>query len=385
MDVKDFAAWVKKNNPLDYKKSVSAMAGYACLFFLYVMAEEGEGNGYHIFGAAVLIVTALEVGRFQWDMYLKVTEDETTGRRKPIGQVVRLHAFPAEEYLRHVFRQMKRPSTWIFTFSFVGVMLGVWQEDGIWYCRRSVFLAGLGIVCTLCPYGMILAKRKLFYYQLKMGKEGLLNLVLAIVEKIVGMVERVFLMCVIVLAVVFSWFFLHAMLEPPVDETVILFRNYHWEFSIIAILIFVLSRAWIFWGGKGEKSTKLLRVLSIVCFFSAIVLASCETHIYTEFAGDKFRVCNLWREEVYSIEEITGYRLYEEHGDIQMDIDFADRKVKKVFGSGQTFSELYEETFDSEDLFLLDYVGKLQKLGIKGEVEGAEDVEAFVRRFRSEM
>ena len=106
MDVKDFAAWVKKNNPLDYKKSVSAMAGYACLFFLYVMAEEGEGNGYHIFGAAVLIVTALEVGRFQWDMYLKVTEDETTGRRKPIGQVVRLHAFPAEEYLRHVFRQM---------------------------------------------------------------------------------------------------------------------------------------------------------------------------------------------------------------------------------------------------------------------------------------
>ncbi|MCM1256817.1 MAG: hypothetical protein NC307_03080 [Roseburia sp.] len=384
MDVKGFATWVKKNNFLDYKRSVFATAGYVCVSFLYVMAWE-ESMLYRILGAAVLIIIALEVGRFCWDMYLNVMEDEITGKRMSISQVVRLHAFPAEEYLRHVFHQMKRPSTWILSFSFVMVMTGIWQEDGVWYCEKIGFLTGLGIVCSLCPYALVIIEKKLFYHQLKMGKEGLLPIVLFILEKIMAVVEVIFFMCAIVLAVVVSWILLYAALEPPVDETVILLRNYHWDYSFAAILVFVLARAWLFWNRERGKVSKFLQVLSIVCFFSGILLMSCGTHIYTEFAGDEFRICNLWRKEVYSIQEVTGFRLYEAHGDIQMDIDFGDRKAEKILGIEQTYSELFGETFDNEYLFLLDYVGRLQKLGVKGEAEGEKDVEEFVRGFYSEM
>lgn len=93
MEVKYFAKWVKKNNPSDHRKSILAYAGFAGFAFLFSLFGNDKGIAYYLAGSGILILAALGVGRYQWERYFNVTEDELSGGVKPISQVVRLHVY----------------------------------------------------------------------------------------------------------------------------------------------------------------------------------------------------------------------------------------------------------------------------------------------------
>lgn len=371
MKVKYFAKWVKKNNPSDHRKSILAYAGFAGFAFLFSLFGNDKGIAYYLAGSGILILAALGVGRYQWERYFNVTEDELSGGVKPISQVVRLHVFPVEEYFAYVGRQMKRPFWVILSFSSI-MAVTAWGFEGKERYGIAVFMLGLGIVCGCCTYAYGGIKKKQFLHQLKMGQEGVANIFLTILSKIWAMVEVLFLICTILPGACLFWIVLQGLMELPIEETGIVLRNYRWGYSIFAVILSLAAWLYGFCNHEMKKLAKVMYVLSFLCLIGAFVLASCENHIYTEFAGDEFRIHDLWKEEVYGMEEIESFRIYEDHESIQMELVFGDRVVEKIFGTGQTSNDLYEKAYDNEYEFLADYVDKLQKLGAEGKLEDVE-------------
>lgn len=126
-------------------------------------------------------------------------------------------------------------------------------------------------------------------------------------------------------------------------------------------------------------------MISFLSLVSAFVLGTVENYRYTEIAGEEIRIRNFWQEDVYGIEEIQGFRIYEDDGSIQLELDFPDRAVEKSFTGWQSLNDLYEEKYYSEYNFIADYVEKFQKLGIEGELGDVEALEKDVEELDPEV
>lgn len=384
MEVKDFARWVKKNNYPDRRKCIFAESGFAGLGFLYGLFAGDNGIVYYITGALLLVFMAFSIGRHQWEGYFYVSGKDVPGSRKPVSQVIRLHAFPLEEYFRYVFSQMKRPFFIIVCFS--GLMVfAAWGSDGEKSLGMAAFMAGLGIACGFCPYLFGIFMKKYFFYQLKTGDEGMLHFFLSIGSIVWEVVEFTILMFSLLLGGLLLWIVLGSFLELPMEETVAVCRSYPDKYSIFAVLISIVMGIFGVENNDSGKCSKVLYILSFLALLSAFVLGTLENYRYIEFAGDEIHIRNFGKEDVYGIEEIQGFRIYEDEGSLQMELEFSDNVTKKSLSGWQSFNDLYEETYYSEYNFIADYVEKLGKLGICGELCDVEALEESVKELDPEV
>ncbi len=384
MEVKDFARWVKKNNDSDCRKSIFAEAGFAGLAFLYALFGDDNGIGYYGGGALLLVFAAFSIGRHQWERYFYVSEGDIPGKRMPVSQVLRFHAFPAEAYFRYVFSRMNRPFFRVLLFSGIMVFLA-WEKVGGKGYEMAAFFVGLGIFCAICPYLFGFIMKKHFLFQLKTGNEGMSHLFLRGIAALWTAVECIILVMSLVVGLLLFWIVVSSFLELPMEETVAVCRSYPNKYSIFAVLICIAM--WIF-GMENNDTKKLSRFFYMISFLSlvsAFVLGTVENYRYTEIAGEEIRIRNFWQEDVYGIEEIQGFRIYEDDGSIQLELDFPDRAVEKSFTGWQSLNDLYEEKYYSEYNFIADYVEKFQKLGIEGELGDVEALEKDVEELDPEV
>jgi len=117
MDIQKFAQWIQKNNKDDRSKMVLSFIAFLGLDFCMTLLSGSKGAIFSLLARQCIVVAAaLEVGRYQWNRYLHIYENEIVlGAKKSLSEVTRMQAFPVKEYFAYVNKKMVLP----------GVLLGV--------------------------------------------------------------------------------------------------------------------------------------------------------------------------------------------------------------------------------------------------------------------
>lgn len=388
MDIHKFTKRIQKMNKNDYNKVILAFIAFLGFDFCMTLMSGCNGLSFLLIGQCILVVTALEVGRYQWNRYLYLNEDELTlGARKSLSEVTRMQAFPVKEFFAYVNKKMVILAVLLGVSSVLIGILGATAEEGkpfVW--GRFFIILCFCVVNGLCPFLVGIWKKKFWIYQNKMGTKGKLNMVLMVCGKMFMVVEALFMVCVAMIATVFLWAIISDVFAPNIDETIVVLRSYPYGYSFILIVITVITALWLLVDGHHmNKISKVVGAISIVFFIVAIVVLVVETHIYTEFSNNQITIRQLRNTKTYEIEDVKRFIIYDEDDAIQMKLYFDDEKFTKISGPAQTYSKLYEKTYYSEYNFIADYIERLQEAGASGQIEDIKKLQENVSDLEPEV
>lgn len=381
MNIEMFAEWVQRKNKTGQNKVILAFIAFLGFDFLTALLSGNNSLLFLLAGQCIVVVTAMEVGRYQWNRYLYLND-------KPISEITRLHAFPVKEYFSYVNKKMAVPTVLLGIFSVLfGIFAGISGEEKIFEWKSFLIMSGFGVICAICPFLVGIWKKKFFMYQSKMGTGGKLNIAHRIGTALFLVVEALFLVCVTVVSVIFLWGLLFAVLQPPIEETSVVFRTYEYGNSFIFILLAVLGGLWILItsGYHIKKLKRTVIVIAAVFFAAAVVMGIAEMHIYTEFAENQIIVRRLWDTKIYEMEDIESFQIYDENDSIQMKLYFNDSQSVKMIGAAQEYNDLYDQTYYSEYNYLADYVEGLLEMEISGRIEDVEKLRENVKGLDTQL
>lgn len=374
--MESFAKWVRNNNRVDRNKLILTFFSYACFYFCFVLMSGDRGMDYWFAGTGIAIIAVIEIGRYLWNRYL-YTCDNTLffNDKKSISEVLWFHAFPVEAYFKVVRRKMIVPAviTGIYTL-FMGV-LGAWAEEMKYTWWKTACIILTVFICAICPLAVGFWKKRIFKRQLELGSESWWKTIFKIVKILFQVIEVMFIVIITPVSLFFLWAIISELIAPAVEQTAVVFRNYNGGMSIIFVFIAVGAVYACLCGAGGHKKgvARTLCTISAVSIIIAGVLIVYDSHVYTEFADDQVIVYHFGVQEIYDMKDIKNFRVYEENEAIQMELSFKDGVTERMIGNVQTYSDLYEEKYNSEYEFIADYVTKLQRAGVDGEVETVFD------------
>lgn len=378
MDIQKFARWIQINNKNDWNKAILAFIGFLVFDFCMILMSGSNSLSLLIIGQCILAVTALEVGRYQWNRYLYFNEDEMTlGVRKTLSEVTRMQAFPVKEYFAYVNKKMTISAVLLGVCSVLIGILGATAEEGNPFEWGRFFISlCFGVVNVLCPFFVGIWKKKFWVYQSKMGTKGKLNMAQMVCGKIFVVIEVLFLLCVVVIAIIFLWVIIGAIISPNIDETIVVLRSYSFTYSLILTLIAgIATLGALGFGHRMKKISKAVGAISIIFFIVSMIVLAVEMHIYTEYTENQITVRQLWNTKTYEIEDVKRFIIYDEDEAIQMKLYFDDENFTKISGPAQTNSKLYENTYYSDYNFIADYIKWLQEAGTSGQIEDVKKLQ----------
>lgn len=379
--------WVKKNNPGDRSKYIISVVVFIAYYLCFVLMSEGQNIGFVIGGSCIAFAVVMDVGRYFIDRYLKVYAEELLGEKVELVEIMRFHPFDVEEYFGQIRRKMLLPvgilSGYVFLVAFLA---GVTEELKIDWKQFALFLF-IGAICIAAPFVSYFLKKRLFYFQLRAGKEGKLHIALSIGKALFIVPEFI----VGITALVVSTLFLSAMLigaiEPKIDDSMLICRHSHqFMYYYIFLLLAVIGGIWVLCNGLSTKRRKVLCAGTVISFLVAACMLVYTAHTYTEIQNDKIIIYHFGVEKEYQMEDIAAFRIYreEENEQIQMELTFRDGACEKIIGTSQSCSDLYEKTYFSDYNFIADYVEKMLASGAKGSLEDEEALEGYVQELAPE-
>lgn len=380
--------WVKKNNPGDRSKFIIAVVIFIAYYLCFVLMSEEQNGGFFIGGCFIAFIIAMDAGRYFINRYLKIYAEELLlGEKVELIQVIRFHPFDVEEYFEQIRRKMSLPVEIMAGYVFVLAFLaGVTEEIKMDWKRFILFLF-IGGLCVVAPYVTYFLKKRLFYFQLRAGKEGKLHIALSIGKALFIVPEFI----VGITALVVSTLFLSAMLigaiEPKIDDSMLICRHSHeFMYYYIFLLLAVVGGIWVLCNGLSTKRRKVLCAGTVISFLVAACMLVYTANTYTEVQKDKIIIYHFGVEREYQIEDIEEFRIYaeEENEQIQMELTFGDGACEKIIGTSQSCSDLYEKTYFSDYNFVADYVEKMLDAGAEGKLEDVEELEGYIKELAPE-
>jgi hypothetical protein len=376
MEMEKFANQIQKANRNDRNKAMIAFVVF--VFFDFVLSGLAQYNDilFLVMWQCILVITALEVGRYQWNRYLYYYEgEEVIGIRESLCDVMRLQAFPVEKYFSYVSKKMYLTSIFLGVVTFLMGLFNATHIEGIDFeWDRFAITLGFGVICVLSPYIVGLGKKKFWIYQSKMGSKGKLNMMLKVGRVLFAFVEYLFAIVVSVLGIIFMWGITSAFLAPPIDETRVVLRSQQSFFGLILVFIGVLAALWALFNYSKKKLSKVMGIIASALFFISILMLVAEAYIYTEFSNEQITVRQLWNEKTYQLEEVNNFIIYDENEMIQMKLILEDGQTAKISGSSLSYSKLYEQTYFSEYNFIADYIISLREAGATGQIKDVEQL-----------
>lgn len=376
MEIEKFANQIQKANRNDRNKAIVAFIVFLSFDFVLSGLAEYNDNWFLVMWECILVITALEVGRYQWNRYLYYYEGETViGIRKSLCDVMRVQAFPVKEYFSYVSKKMYRTS---ILLGVVNVLMGVFNAthlEGIDFAGdRFAIALGFGVICVLSPFLVGIGKKKFWIYQSKMGSKGKLNMTLKVGGVLFAFVEYLFAIVVSVLGIIFMWGITSAILAPPIDETRVVIRSQQSLFGVILVFIGVLAALGALFNYSKKKLSKVMGIIASALFFISILMLIAEAYIYTEISNEQITVRRLWDEKTYQLEDVKSFIIYDEHDNVQMKLYFDDDQYAKISGASLNYSKLYEQTYFSEYNFMADYIERLNEAGATGQIKDVEQL-----------
>jgi hypothetical protein len=379
MEIQKIAQCIQSKNKNDWNKVILAFIGFIGFDFLIALMSGSNDLSFLLIGQCILVVTALEVGRYQWNRYLYVDE-MILGARKSLYEVTRMQAFPVKEYFAYVNKKMVIPAVVLGICSVLIGVLGATAEEGKPFAWETFFIMlCFGVVNVLCQFWVGIWKKKFFLYQSKMGTKGKLNMAHIICGKMFAVVEVLFLICVALIATIFLWVIIIGVFSPNIDETIVVLHSYPYSYSFILIIIAVFVALWVLSSGHNMKTiSKAAGAISFIFFIASLIVLAVEVHIYTEFTYNQITVRQLWDTKTYEIKDVKRFIIYDKDDAIQMKLYFDDENFTKISGSTQTYSKLYEKTYYSDYNFIADYIELLQENGAVGQLEDVKKLQKDV-------
>lgn len=368
MDLQKFAESIQRANKVDWKKDILAFVGFIGFDFCMVLISVNNNLLVSLISLCILFVTALEVGRYQWNRYLYFINDDIFLSRKSLSEVARLQAFPVEEYFAYVNKKMVKPAVFLGICSaLIGILGGFIGDDNSFAWGRYAIILCFALINAFCPYLIGIWKMKFWDYQSRMGSKGKLNIVHMVCGKLFAVVEVLFVICVTIVSSIIIWAIISQMISPHIDDSIVLLRSYPYAYSFILIILaeIVTLLALVFC----HRFSKIVGGISIAIFTAALIALVVEAHIYADITKEQITVCRVWKTKTYDLNDVTSFVIYNERDDIQMKIYFDDGSFAKMSGSAQTSSKKYEKNYDSEYNFIADYIPKLQEAGVSGEIK----------------
>ncbi len=386
--MKEIAEWVKKNNPRDRSKFIVSVVVFIAYYLCFVLMSAEQNKGFLIGGSFIAFMIAMDTGRYFIDRYLNVYEEELLfGAPVELVQVMRFHSFAVEEYFDQIQKKMKILAGILLIYTVAMALLaGVTKEITMDWDEFVVFLF-LGILCAVAPYVTFFLKKRLFYFQLGVGKEGKLHLALSIGKALFTIPEIIVGIVAVVVSTLFVSAMLIGVLEPKIDDSMLICRHSHeFLFYYVFFVLAIAGGIWVLCNRISTKRSKLLCAGTVLSFLVAVYMLVYTANTYTEFQNDKVIIYHFGVEKEYQIEDISKFRIYaeEESEQIQMELTFRDGVCKRMIGTSQTTSELYEKTYFSDYNFIADYVEKLLAAGVEGRLEEVEQLEEYVKELDME-
>lgn len=373
MDIEKFARQIKIANKKDRNMAILTMLGFLAFDFCVILTSEYK-IGVLLLGECIVIATALNAGRYQWNRYLYYYEEVTgINTRKSLCKVMRMQAFPVKEYFSYVNKKMYLPALLLGVGSVVmGILEATGEEGKPFSWKLFGIMLCFGVLNVLCPFVVGIGKKKIWMYQSKMGSKGKLNMLLMISRLLFTIVEYLYVTCVSVIAVFFLWVILRGLMSPKIDETMVVLRIYSNLYSLILIIVILFAALWAILNFQIIKLAKLVGSIACLLFVTFIIVLVIEVHSYTEFSFNQIKICQPWKENTYSLEEVKSYHIYEEDEGIQLKLYFEDGNTAQLSNTSQTYSNLYEQAYYSEYNFIADYMERLNEVGASGQIEDIE-------------
>ena len=389
MNTVNFAEWVKKNNQRAKSKAYLAYFIFLGIHFLCSIFTTEENRGVFVFaGQCLAAAAAADMSRYQWNRYLYISRNEIVFEETPISHVLRLHAFPIQEYFCYINKKMRMTAALLGISSVLaGILGGFLSKEETFAWEKCLIILCFGVVSSVSPFFVGLLKKGFFVYQSKEGTEKGFNHLRQALKGIVLVAEAIILLAVGLISIFLFWVFLGAAEQPAIDETKVVYRMYPYCISVIFMMIAGFGALWI--GTNFDWNKKITRKMTAIIFgalfLAGVVIQIAEMHIYTEITDSQIVIQMLWNSKTYRIEDIEQFSIYDENDGIQMELVFYDGNSAKLVGVSMENSDLYDQNYYSEYNYIADYAEKLQKAGADGKIRDIEKLREDVSAYDSQL
>lgn len=380
------------NANLDYRgKIIIAMLSFLgwCGFSTIYCQEEGIQYELFLNGLYLLLVLISSAAWINRYLYLDFVSRGIGTGVQSLLEVMRFHAFDVEAYFALIRKSLWKLLPVHALFFLLRLCLcGACEYQWTW--QKGLLMAGTFLISFLCPYLFCQAKKEYYCYRLCHSQKTTVGICLSVASVILRFLVVLPEVAMIigggtVLSFLSGTFLSSIFAVAPIQEGIIWRRNYDTAISGFACLILMLAVSlWAVEGYLFIKRKRTAVILFAMLSFAMLALSIVEANTYTDFYDGRIVSRNLWNVKEYQQKDIVRFCISADGSDIQMALFMQDGEKLKLGAASFENSDLYDEKYSGDYMYIADYAEELEEQGISGELRNDKELRESVEELNEE-